>query len=34
MKLSKDKHEIVGSDGYNFVLDNGRKHPPKDLQVI
>jgi hypothetical protein len=34
MKLSRDKHEIEGIEGYNFVLDNGRKHPPKDLKVL
>ena len=34
MKLSKDKHEVKAIEGYNFVLDNGRKHPPKDLQIL
>jgi hypothetical protein len=33
-KLSKDKHKIVNIEDYNFVLDNGRKHPPKDRQIM
>ena len=34
MKLSKDSHDVVGIEGYNFKLDNGRMHPPKDIQIL
>ena len=34
MKLSRDTHEVIGSEGYNFKLDNGRKHPAKDIVIM
>ena len=34
MKLSRDTHEVIGSEGYNFKLDNGRMHPAKDIVIM
>ena len=34
IKLSKDSHEILETDGYNIKLDNGKSLPPKDLVIL
>ena len=34
IKLSKDSHEIVETEGYNIKLDNGKSLPPKDLVIM
>ena len=34
IKLSKDSHEIVETEGYNIKLDNGKSLPPKDLAIL
>ena len=34
MKLSRDTHEVIGSEGYNFKLDNSRMHPAKDIVIM
>ena len=34
MKLSKDSHDVVSSEGYNIKLDNERSYPPKDIVVL
>ena len=34
IKLAKDSHEIVETDGYNIKLDNGKSLPPKDLVIL
>ncbi len=32
--IGKTKHDIVGRDGYRYVLDNGEKYVPKSLGLI
>ena len=34
IKLSKDSHEILETEGYNIKLDNGKSLPPKDLAIL
>ena len=34
IKLSKDPHEILETEGYNIKLDNGKSLPPKDLAIL
>ena len=34
MKLSRDSHDVVSSEGYNIKLDNDRSYPPKDIAVL
>ena len=34
IKLSKDSHDIVETEGYNIKLDNGKSLPPKDLVIL
>ena len=34
IKLAKDSHEIVETEGYNIKLDNGKSLPPKDLAIL
>lgn len=34
MKLSRDSHDVVSSEGYNIKLDNDRTYPPKDIVVL
>ena len=34
IKLSKDSHEILETEGYNIKLDNGKSLPPKDLVIM
>ena len=34
MKLSRDSHEVIGTEGYNFKLDNGRTYPDKDVVIM
>ena len=34
IKLAKDSHEIVETEGYNIKLDNGKSLLPKDLVIL
>ena len=34
MKLSRDSHDVVSSEGYNIKLDNDRTYPPKDIVIL
>ena len=34
MKLSKDSYEVVGYEGFNMKLDNGRMHPARDIVIL
>ena len=34
IKLSKDSHEIIETEGYNIKLDDGKSLPPKDLAIL
>ena len=34
MKLSRDSHDVISSEGYNIKLDNDRTYPPKDIVVL
>ena len=34
IKLVKDSHEVVETEGYNIKLDNGKSFPPKDRAIL
>ena len=34
MKLSRDSHDVISSEGYNIKLDNERSYPPKDIVIL